>query len=120
MCDPAALATKNGSPPTLRKARTGELTPPGINLLASAKREELVIPEAKCTGTSGKLDPGRPLRNFQVSRCFDYWLNERPLRTHLERQIFDIRSYDIPVTFRFEIGCLIRSEFLGTGYESCL
>jgi hypothetical protein len=36
--DPAAMArrTKNGSPPTLRKARTGEFTPPGMYSLATA------------------------------------------------------------------------------------
>jgi hypothetical protein len=38
-----ALETKNGSPPTFRNARTGELTPPGINRLASANNEELVM-----------------------------------------------------------------------------
>src|SRR6202035_4649159 len=41
--DPLALETKNGSPPTFRNARTGELTPPGMNRLASANNEELVI-----------------------------------------------------------------------------
>src|SRR5437016_13751077 len=33
---PAARATKKGSPPTFRNARTGELTPPGIFFLAAA------------------------------------------------------------------------------------
>ena len=56
MCDPAARETKNGSPPTLLKARTGELTPPGMNLLASANKEELVIPEAKRAASLGKFD----------------------------------------------------------------
>ena len=32
-----ALLTKNGLPPTARKARTGELTPPGMYFNASAK-----------------------------------------------------------------------------------
>src|ERR1700679_2968436 len=36
-CAPLALLTKNGLPPTARNARTGELTPPGINFSASAK-----------------------------------------------------------------------------------
>src|SRR5207302_10826193 len=35
--EPFVLLTKNGSPPTLRKARTGEFTPPGIYSSASAK-----------------------------------------------------------------------------------
>src|SRR6266403_1518094 len=35
--EPAARSTKNGSPPTLRNARTGELMPLGIRFLASAK-----------------------------------------------------------------------------------
>src|SRR6516162_8601526 len=47
--EPLAFATKNGSPPTLRKARTGEFTPPGINRLASAKRVELVMCESSLT-----------------------------------------------------------------------
>src|SRR5438477_10792133 len=34
---PLARSTKNGCPPTARKARTGEFTPPGIYLSASAK-----------------------------------------------------------------------------------
>src|SRR3984893_1928690 len=32
---PSARSTKNGSPPTLRKARTGGLTPPGILFCAA-------------------------------------------------------------------------------------
>src|SRR5262252_8761894 len=71
MCDPAARETKNGSPPTLRKARTGELTPPGMNLLASANKEELVIPEAKRAGNQGKCDQrglgGRPAAAWPAS-----------------------------------------------------
>src|SRR5437667_12810257 len=34
---PLARSTKKGWPPTARKARTGEFTPPGIYLSASAK-----------------------------------------------------------------------------------
>src|SRR5687767_10653281 len=34
---PFARSTKNGFPPTPRKARTGEFTPPGIHFRASAK-----------------------------------------------------------------------------------
>ena len=30
MCEPSPRAMKGGLPPTLRKARTGELTPPGM------------------------------------------------------------------------------------------
>jgi hypothetical protein len=37
---PWADFVKNGAPPTERKARTGELTPPGINCWARAKRSE--------------------------------------------------------------------------------
>src|SRR5439155_23606477 len=33
---PLAFSTKNGCPPTARNARTGELTPPGMNFNASA------------------------------------------------------------------------------------
>src|SRR4029077_14674065 len=50
--EPLAFATKNGSPPTLRKARTGEFTPPGMNRLASAKRVELVM----CAKTTSIVD----------------------------------------------------------------
>src|ERR1700733_558826 len=35
-CAPSALSTKMGWPPTARKARTGELTPPGMYRSASA------------------------------------------------------------------------------------
>src|SRR5262245_7613707 len=36
--EPDADSTKNGCPPTARNARTGEFTPPGMCLRASAKR----------------------------------------------------------------------------------
>src|SRR5271163_4283728 len=36
--EPAAFLKKIGSPPTLRNARTGELTPPGMYLQASSYR----------------------------------------------------------------------------------
>src|SRR5271168_2759679 len=38
MREPSPRAIKSGDPPTPRKARTGELTPPGINFWAQAKR----------------------------------------------------------------------------------
>src|SRR5207237_5509272 len=38
--DPSARSTKKGSPPTPRKARTGEFTPPGIRVCAILKRSE--------------------------------------------------------------------------------
>src|SRR6185503_11075074 len=38
MNGPSALLMNKGVPPTPRKARTGELTPPGINSWARAKR----------------------------------------------------------------------------------
>src|SRR6266550_3263140 len=37
---PSARATKNGSPPTLRNARTGELTPPGMRSCARVKSSD--------------------------------------------------------------------------------
>src|SRR5690606_784154 len=37
---PAPRSTKNGSPPTARNARTGELTPPGKSSSARANRSE--------------------------------------------------------------------------------
>src|SRR6266404_2918189 len=38
--EPSARVTKNGSPPTFRKARTGEFTPPGMRFCARAKSLE--------------------------------------------------------------------------------
>ena len=41
---PLARSTKNGSPPTLRKARTGEFTPPGMSSFAAAKSlDEMLV-----------------------------------------------------------------------------
>ena|SRR6266496_1019441 len=37
---PSERATKNGSPPTLRNARTGELTPPGMRCCARVKSSD--------------------------------------------------------------------------------
>src|SRR5262245_65790361 len=57
-CDPFARLTKKGCPPTARKARTGEFTPPGMHCSASANkaseraRERTVMPEL-----SGKPPP---------------------------------------------------------------
>src|SRR5688572_31412668 len=38
MCEPSPRAMNSGLPPTLRNARTGELTPPGISSCARRKR----------------------------------------------------------------------------------
>src|SRR5216684_5972360 len=38
--EPSARATKNGSPSTLRNARTGEFTPPGISFCATRNNSE--------------------------------------------------------------------------------
>src|SRR6516225_11276318 len=108
MCDPAARETKNGSPPTLRKARTGELTPPGMNLLASANKEELVILEAKRAASMGKFDRRGPWRALLRSRC-EFTAGAATLErcppvtelcSHPNRQVFDIGSHDGPITFR--------------------
>src|SRR6476620_5410866 len=40
-CAPWARCTKRGVPPTARKARTGEFTPPGISARARSNRSEL-------------------------------------------------------------------------------
>src|SRR5882672_2835268 len=40
---PRAAFTKNGAPPTERKARTGEVTPPGMSCRARAKRESEML-----------------------------------------------------------------------------
>src|ERR1041385_5079927 len=40
MLAPCARETKKGSPPTLRKARTGEFTPPGMRVCAREKSSE--------------------------------------------------------------------------------
>src|SRR6266700_658594 len=37
---PSERATKNGSPPTLRNARTGELTPPGMRSCERVKSSD--------------------------------------------------------------------------------
>ena len=43
---PFAAVTKRGATPVRRHARTGELTPPGISLLAAAYSSSLVMPQA--------------------------------------------------------------------------
>src|SRR5437762_8770108 len=43
MVDPSARAMKRGVPPTARKARTGELTPPGMTFWARAKSDSLLM-----------------------------------------------------------------------------
>src|SRR5438034_7842262 len=50
---PSACATKNGAPSTLRNARTGEFTPPGIRFSAAAKScdewEVILRSNAQCS-----------------------------------------------------------------------
>src|SRR3954465_6180431 len=41
-CEPSPRATKYGVPPTDRKARTGELTPPGMTSCARLNSSELL------------------------------------------------------------------------------
>src|SRR5437868_6637976 len=43
MAEPSARAMKRGVPPTARKARTGELTPPGMTFWARAKSDSLLM-----------------------------------------------------------------------------
>src|SRR5262245_16480344 len=43
MWAPSARAMKRGVPPTARKARTGELTPPGMTRCARSNRLSLLI-----------------------------------------------------------------------------
>src|ERR1051325_12066875 len=64
MLAPSARATKNGSPPTLRNARTGELTPPGMRCCARANSSE----EWKLK----KANVERPTPNVQRRIKFHY------------------------------------------------
>ncbi len=55
---PCAERVKNGAPPTERKARTGELTPPGMSLRARAKRSvEAEVLEEAVGGMDGFFEP---------------------------------------------------------------
>src|SRR5712691_4376761 len=58
---PAARSTKKGSPPTLRSARTGELTPPGMHLCALAKS----LDEREVIGTQKTSNAQRSTPNIQ-------------------------------------------------------
>src|SRR6266436_9542035 len=49
---PSPRATKNGALPTLRNARTGEFTPPGIRFCARAKNSEEC--DVTCRGACAK------------------------------------------------------------------
>src|SRR3954463_14340670 len=51
--DPRPLATKYGVPPTERKARTGEFTPPGITREARPNSSSFVTPSRECFGELG-------------------------------------------------------------------
>ena len=53
--EPLARAKKMGSPPTPRKARTGEFTPPGMYLQASWNR----LTSMDSRGVDGRPLPGR-------------------------------------------------------------
>ena len=46
---PSERATKNGSPPTLRNARTGELTPPGMRSLCARETALMIESSRKIT-----------------------------------------------------------------------
>src|ERR1700719_407182 len=84
MCDPFARETKNGSPPTFRNARTGELTPPGMKRLASANNEELDMvetspsdkPSVKLGRTARVLSRNKESsvleQSFSLNKCRDF------------------------------------------------
>src|SRR2546430_17300373 len=62
---PAARSTKKGSPPTLRNARTGELTPPGMRFWAAAKSlDERVVMGRRKRPT---LNAQRPTFNSELN-----------------------------------------------------
>src|SRR4051812_40923950 len=74
MCDPSARFTKKGSPPTFLKARTGEFTPPGMNLRASVKSscERLVFMAADCS-----MGGAEGTKNHDEALCFQSPLARR-------------------------------------------
>src|SRR4249920_897446 len=87
--DPLALETKNGSPPTFRNARTGELTPPGMNRLASANSEELVIEQLSSTQQPLSFDKSNDFGKTET--FFEVAHNERAFTSHLSRVAFHHR-----------------------------
>ena len=72
---PRRAATKNGSPPTDLKARTGELTPPGIRRWARANRSwERVCPWVLvCCGHGWTLAAGAPVAECRAQRNRPRW-----------------------------------------------
>src|SRR5438876_123395 len=75
--EPAARAMNSGSPPTARKALTGEFTPPGITRLARSKSERLVVERVSglvavigpaCGWRCQDLAPVRSLRQLSAGR----------------------------------------------------
>src|SRR5512140_1210636 len=67
---PSAWSTKKGSPPTPRKARTGEFTPPGISCCARWKSSAL----RSVFMSVSVLDAGDEV----VLRCAGHLLDPRP------------------------------------------
>src|SRR5450432_1566728 len=61
MCGPCARAMKRGVPPTARKARTGEFTPPGITRLARSNSSALVVMASTLGGSPASMNVARIL-----------------------------------------------------------
>src|SRR3990172_353803 len=64
MCAPLARRMNSGSPPTPRKARTGELTPPAMYRLASSNRD--MCGSSVIEAVTKSLDLGGPMPRDEV------------------------------------------------------
>src|SRR5664280_3153848 len=68
MYAPSARAMKRGVPPTARKARTGELTPPGMTRWARAKSSALFMSGGHAAGRRSCRVPKCASRSVDMAR----------------------------------------------------
>src|SRR6056297_939483 len=105
---PLARRTKNGSPSTLRKARTGEFTPPGMRVLAFLKRAAErewagVVGDSEFMGSGAQdLRSGQAIRNAErqgVGRLLPrkFPRISRPSNRQKEKA-FPFRRLDLPLS----------------------
>src|SRR6186713_975866 len=83
---PCADFVKNGAPPTERKARTGELTPPGMSCWARAKRDSEA--EGMKIGPMSPIGPMGPIKKSSAH----VFLYDRDAPAHAEGEGSDLQA----------------------------
>src|SRR6185503_4926900 len=76
-CAPLPRVKKRGVPPTARKARTGEFTPPGVTFWARSKSSTFRVIEERSETRSSGFHIGRPEERRDHRQCIGAGVEQR-------------------------------------------